>query len=105
MIYLHVVPSPWKTSWGIKKKKKKKIAGYSPSQKFAILTSSAFALCPALIFPGSRSQLLPLPFYLFDAADTFARHLLVCPDLLRFVTDRVDLVRYHYHNHQCFLIH
>lgn len=83
---------------------KKKIGGYSPSQKSAILTSPVFALCPTVIFPGSRSQLFLLPFYLCYTADIFAQYLLFCPALFRLATDHVYLVRYHYHQ-QPFLIH
>lgn len=86
------------TSW------KKMIGGYSPSQKSAILTGSVFALCLTVIFPGSRSQLFLLPFYLCYTAANFAQYLLVCPALFRFATDRVYLVSYHYY-HQSFLIH
>lgn len=58
--------------------KKKMIAGYSPSQKSVILTSSVCVLCPSVIFPGSCSQLFLLPFYLCYTADIFAQYLLVC---------------------------
>lgn len=83
---------------------KKMIGGYSPSQKSAILTSSVFALWPTVIFPGSRSQLFRLPFYLCYTADIFAQYLLVCPALFGLATDHVYLDRYHYH-YQSFLIH